>query len=363
MSNSARAPHRYRPVGSRRQRENLEPPVYSPAQTGCPAVEDAIERLYSGQNEETFWALIHSLNYAMQLETRVILPAQTAPTVHTKPAPWSSNPIPEQKAADIPLWRLYNDKGQRWLPVFTSAAAAVQSPATLNCPMVEKTLQNAMELALQSENIDGVVLNPWTRSATLDSALLTGLLKAARDMPDGEQELEAGRAAAAAQRWSEAVAYCESSAALGNAAALTLLGECCYYGRGRSRDRAQAMSLWRRAAKAGDINAILDLGDSCADVGAALRYYRRAAQLAASAPDIEYSPRAALRMVQAETRHISGRRAQAAKLCAEAAQGFKLLQREGWPDAAQWLAEAEALAGELAGGGKQAAYKKSLHLD
>lgn len=361
MPNNATAPHRYRPVGSRKNRGGSAP-VYSPAGTGCPTLEAAIERLYGGQNEETFWALIHSLNYALQLETRVILPAQTSPTVHTKPAPWSLNPIPEQKAGDIPLWRLYTDKGQRWLPVFTSAAAAVQSPATVNCPMVEKTLQSAMELAMQSEDADGIVINPWTRSATLDCALLNGLLKASHDIPAGEQELEAGRAAAAAQRWGEAADKYEASAALGNAAALTMLGECYYRGLGRRRSRAQAASLWRKAAEAGDINAVLDLGDASADAGAALLYYRRAQQLAVNAPDIEYSPRASLRMVQNETRHLSGRRAQAENICAEAAQGFRILQREGWPDAGLWLTEAEALAAELAGGDTGAAYKKSLHL-
>ncbi len=29
-----------------------------PGGTGCPAIEQAIERLYHGQNEESFWALM-----------------------------------------------------------------------------------------------------------------------------------------------------------------------------------------------------------------------------------------------------------------------------------------------------------------
>ena len=48
-------------------------------------VEQAIERLYHGQNEESFWALMGALNYALELETHVLVPLQTAPG--TPPTP------------------------------------------------------------------------------------------------------------------------------------------------------------------------------------------------------------------------------------------------------------------------------------
>ena len=38
---------RFRPVGSRRSRTA---PVYSPRGTGCPAIEQAVQGLYKGQN-------------------------------------------------------------------------------------------------------------------------------------------------------------------------------------------------------------------------------------------------------------------------------------------------------------------------
>ena len=41
---------RLRPVGTRKHRQNA--PAYSPAGTGCPAFEQAVENLYKGQNEE-----------------------------------------------------------------------------------------------------------------------------------------------------------------------------------------------------------------------------------------------------------------------------------------------------------------------
>ena len=46
---------RFRPVGS--SRHPRTPVRYSPGGTGCPAIEQAIERLYHGQNEEL--SLIH----------------------------------------------------------------------------------------------------------------------------------------------------------------------------------------------------------------------------------------------------------------------------------------------------------------
>lgn len=68
---------RFRPVGS--SRHPRTPVRYSPGGTGCPAIEQAIERLYHGQNEESFWALMGALNYALELETHVLVPLQTAP--------------------------------------------------------------------------------------------------------------------------------------------------------------------------------------------------------------------------------------------------------------------------------------------
>ena len=80
------------------------------------------------------------------------------------------------RAKDLQLWTLRNEKGRTWLPMFTSAAAACADRSTSARPMADYTLQDAMELALSTEGIDGVVLDPWSHSATLDGALLNGLL-------------------------------------------------------------------------------------------------------------------------------------------------------------------------------------------
>lgn len=81
---------RFRPVGS--SRHPRTPVRYSPGGTGCPAIEQAIEQLYHGQNEESFWALMGALNYALELETHVLVPLQTAPGTPPTPGPWPRTP-------------------------------------------------------------------------------------------------------------------------------------------------------------------------------------------------------------------------------------------------------------------------------
>mgnify|MGYP000849135136 CR=1 FL=1 len=111
---------RFRPVGS--SRHPRTPVRYSPGGTGCPAIEQAIEQLYHGQNEESFWALMGALNYALELETHVLVPLQTALGTPPTPAPWAENPVPQQKARGLALWTLKN-KDRTWLPLFTSMFA------------------------------------------------------------------------------------------------------------------------------------------------------------------------------------------------------------------------------------------------
>ena len=104
---------RFRPVGRSRSRTA---PVYSPRGTGCPAIEQAVQGLYKGQNEESFWTLMSALNYALELETHVLVPLQTALSAQGAPAPWMEHPIPAEKADGLALWTLRNDKGRCWLP-------------------------------------------------------------------------------------------------------------------------------------------------------------------------------------------------------------------------------------------------------
>ena len=206
---------RFRPVGSQRSRTA---PVYSPRGTGCPAIEQAVQGLYKGQNEESFWTLMSALNYALELETHVLVPLQTALSAQGAPAPWMEHPIPAEKADGLALWTLRNDKGRCWLPLFTSVAAAGADRSTGSRPMADRTLEQAMQLALDTPGIDGVVLDPWSHSATLDGALLNGLLHAGHtpETP-GDEEADAGKEAARNGNWEQAAECFEKAAELGSA--------------------------------------------------------------------------------------------------------------------------------------------------
>lgn len=250
---------RFRPVGSGKKRTA---PQYGPVGTGCPFVEEAVARLYREQNEEHFWSLMNALNYALELQTRVLVPLDAAVDPQSGAAPWAHLPIPEDRAEGLPPWLLHARKERHYLPLFTSVKNAEAEKASATRPMVERSLRSAMEYALETDGIDGVVLDPWTSSATLDVSLLSGLLKSERgsDNP-GAQELEAGHAAARAGDWPEAAARYTAAAEAGSAEALSALGDCLYYGRGARKNKTQARRMWKKAAQAGEVQAMIALGD------------------------------------------------------------------------------------------------------
>ena len=213
-----------------------------------------------------------------------------------------------------------------------------------------------MELVLDAPDIDGVVIDPWGHSATLDEALLNGLLHASRDTDEpGEEELHKGSQAALAGQWADALHYYEQAAEQGRAEALSMLGELLYEGKGVRRSAVQARRMWKKAAEAGDVLAMIALGDDCMasgkGPGAALRYYRQAQTAARPTPDIAYMPQVRLRMAQYETQYLSRPRALAEM--AEAKQGFKIQLGEGDPAAEQWLQETEDAIRRLLGDEKR----------
>lgn len=358
MAKQTRKPKRYRPVGGwKKQGPVLE---YGPCTTGCPTIETAIELLYKHQDEESFWTVMSALNYAIDINTKVLLPVLTAPSVHGSPAPWARSPLPEQKAGDVKFLNLYSDKDLHWLPVFTSEKALTASHATANCPVVEKTLKNALEYSLDHNEFEGVVLNPWTRSASLSRSILNGLLRAGRnDTFAGYTDLLIGRTAAASGDWVSAMHYFECSAKDGCGTAMYLLGLCHYNGNGVKRSRAEALRIWRAAADAGDVLSALALGDDCqrgGNAGKALIYYRRAFALAQKQPDLDYQPQVYLRIAQNETSFLTGKQARAAAMAAEAVQGLRIraAEEDGNDDKDETLkdlAEAEQLLRRLARGG------------
>ena len=340
MANENGARLRFRPAGSAARQHGA--PEYGPLGTGCPAVEQAVTALYKAQNEESFWTLMNALNYALELDTRVLVPLQAAPDSEKGGASWAEHPVPAEKARDLPLWTLRTQKGKNYLPIFTSVKTAEADRGTAARPMAELLLVDAMQKVLDSKEMDGIVLN--------------GLLHASRDTDEpGEEELHKGSQAALAGQWADALHYYEQAAEQGRAEALSMLGELLYEGKGVRRSAVQARRMWKKAAEAGDVLAMIALGDDCMasgkGPGAALRYYRQAQTAARPTPDIAYMPQVRLRMAQYETQYLSRPRALAEM--AEAKQGFKIQLGEGDPAAEQWLQETEEAIRRLLGDEKR----------
>ena len=258
---------RFRPAGSAARQHGA--PEYGPLGTGCPAVEQAVTALYKAQNEESFWTLMNALNYALELDTRVLVPLQAAPDSEKGGASWAEHPVPAEKARDLPLWTLRTQKGKNYLPIFTSVKTAEADRGTAARPMAELLLVDAMQKVLDSKEMDGIVLDPWTTSATLDASLLNGLLHASRDTDEpGEEELHKGSQAALAGQWADALHYYEQAAEQGRAEALSMLGELLYEGKGVRRSAVQARRMWKKAAEAGDVlvSGVLELTNDSKEV-------------------------------------------------------------------------------------------------
>ena len=244
MAKDGAARLRLRPVGAA-DRKKL--PEYGPLGTGCPAVERAVAALYKGQNEESFWALMNAINYALELDTRVLVPLEASSDQPDGAAPWAEHPVPAEKAKDLPFWTLHTQKGRCYLPLFTSVRAAEADKGTASRPMAEMLLAAAMQSVLDSDRIDGVVIDPWTSSATLDCSLLNGLLHAGHDTSEpGEEELRAGNRAMAEGRWDDAMHFYQLSAEEGCAEGLAMMGEMLYEGKGCRKSPAQARKFWKK---------------------------------------------------------------------------------------------------------------------
>lgn len=273
-------------------------PEYGPNTTGCPAVVQAIERLYAGQTEECFWALMNALNYALEMGTEVLVPLDAVQSAQNGAAPWAANPVPAERAANLRFWTLRNEGNDKiWLPVFTSGAAAVQDRGTASRPMVQRKLCDVMEFVLTSEQITGMVIDPWSQSASLERSLLNGLLHARPDAPE-------------------------------------------------ENDPAQQTEreIWEWLREGDRIAARRDGGPT--DPGRALMAYRRAYAAACWQPDIAYWPEICLRLARYEVRYTS--REEALRLAAEARHGLRLRAAEGDAAAHKELEQAEALCRELA---------------
>ncbi len=116
MAKDGAARLRLRPVGAA-DRKKL--PEYGPLGTGCPAIERAVAALYKGQNEESFWALMNAINYALELDTRVLVPLGSCVRPAGRGRPVGGASCPGGESEGPAALTLRTQKGRCYLPVFT----------------------------------------------------------------------------------------------------------------------------------------------------------------------------------------------------------------------------------------------------
>lgn len=175
---------RFRPVGSGKKRTA---PQYGPVGTGCPFVEEAVARLYREQNEEHFWSLMNALNYALELQTKVLVPLDAAVDPQSGAAPWAHLPIPEERAEGLPPWLLHTRKERNYLPLFTSVKNAEAEKASATRPMVERSLAQRHGVCA------GNGRHRWCGAGPVDKLCHAGCLPAQRAAEIGAGERQPRR--------------------------------------------------------------------------------------------------------------------------------------------------------------------------
>lgn len=103
-------------------------------------------RLYREQNEEHFWSLMNALNYALELQTKVLVPLDAAVDPQSGAAPGApahpgrSGPRACSPGCSTP------GRERHYLPLFTSVKNAEAEKASATRPMVERSLRSAWSM-------------------------------------------------------------------------------------------------------------------------------------------------------------------------------------------------------------------------
>ena len=80
------------------------------------------------------------MNYALELQTKVLVPLDAAVDPQSGAAPWAHLPIPEERAEGLPPWLLHARKERHYLPLFTSVKNAEAEKASATRHLLSKSL-------------------------------------------------------------------------------------------------------------------------------------------------------------------------------------------------------------------------------
>ncbi len=182
-----------------------------------------------------------ALNYALELETHVLVPLRR-PALGAHRLPRGRSTPSRRKRLRACFWTLHNERAAPGCRCSPPCAAAGADRSTAARPMADYTLQDAMELALDTPGIDGVVMDPWSNSATLDGALLNGLLHAGHTPEEpGARRRKPVRKPPAPGHWAAAAECYEKAAEQGSSPGYRCWASACI------RGAAYPKALHRRA--------------------------------------------------------------------------------------------------------------------
>lgn len=267
----------------------------------CETLARQISQWYdAGQNDEQL--LMNAFATQLRKEGAVLVPVilpdsflQTLAQVKTQEELQSLN-------QNIGLQSLETEDGV-WYVAFTSEEEAHSDFGdTATMPFY---LRQLMTIAASTEDCVGLIVNPWSeQSISIPKVGIQMILE--KGQPMTTEEVAYYRAEEAYRRgnYEGLPEVLQPIAEAEFPKALTLLGDCYYYGRGIGKDKGKARSLWETAAAKEDANGagkLADMyqnGDLEPNPGFANALYHRCFDLARKDKSIDCYPDACLRMLK-----------------------------------------------------------------
>lgn len=263
------------------------------------AIARQIEKWYESGQEST-QALMNTIMEQLKAEGTVLVPVELGPSFLQALAQAQSAEQLQALNQQVGLQSVYSEDGV-WYVAFTS----VDQAGEVETSTMPFYLRQLMTIAMETEDCAGLVINPWSeQTVSIPKAGIQVLLEQAPEMTADEKDYAVGEKAYKAEDYANAVMYLERAAEAGNAKAISLLGDCYYYGRGVGKDKGKARGLWEQGAAKEDANAagkladMYQTGDLEPKPGFANALYHRSYDLARRNKALDCYPDACLRMLK-----------------------------------------------------------------
>ena len=254
---------------------------------GCPELEAALEEWKQGGKKNPTPVLV-AMAKGIAEEMEVVIPIEV---------------LEDQEQDDgslpIKILNLERKDGTTQYPIFTSMDEITKGPETSMAPQLLKTIA---EIAYSEENCIGLALNPWSEDGMNIPREALGIMLGVENQ--ALKDLHAGSEAYQKGDYATAIAYYQKAADAGNVEALSNLGYCYYYGRSIPVNKYMAHLCWEKAALFGDVCATYKLGDMyrngdlVQDFNFSKAMYRKAFDMSQKDRDIYCYPDACLRILK-----------------------------------------------------------------